>query len=47
MRSILRDHASSSARDLHDALMHKVQEFTKGAEQSDDITAVILEYQAE
>lgn len=45
MRGILREHASSGARQMHDALMAKVRQFTEGAEQQDDITAVVLEYQ--
>jgi serine phosphatase RsbU (regulator of sigma subunit) len=45
MRAILREDAASSARQLHDALMAKVRQFTGAAEQQDDITAVVLEYQ--
>jgi serine phosphatase RsbU (regulator of sigma subunit) len=46
MRGLVAEHAHSSARELHDTLMTTVRQFTAGADQQDDITAVVLEYQA-
>jgi len=42
---LLRSSAGLSCIDLHGKLMHGVGEFTGGAELSDDITMLVLEYQ--
>ncbi|MGH9629277.1 MAG: SpoIIE family protein phosphatase [Bryobacteraceae bacterium] len=44
MRDIVRAHARSSCVELHNALMQEVALFIQGAEQSDDMTAVVIEY---
>jgi len=44
MKSSIRAHASSSATELHDALMHEIYAFTNGAVQTDDITLLVIEY---
>jgi serine phosphatase RsbU (regulator of sigma subunit) len=44
LRLSLRRHASSSARDLHRALLDAVDEFTEGGVMNDDVTALVLEY---
>ena len=44
LRTIALEHASGSARQIHDALQQAVGSFTEGAPQSDDITLVVLEY---
>jgi len=43
LRQVVSAHASCSWRELHDALIRAVEEFTGDAPQSDDITVVVLE----
>jgi serine phosphatase RsbU (regulator of sigma subunit) len=47
LKDMLRKCASASAAELHAALTGEVQAFTKGAIQSDDITALVMEYRPE
>jgi sigma-B regulation protein RsbU (phosphoserine phosphatase) len=44
MKQIILEHADASFRELHGALMREVEEFTREAVQTDDITAVVIEY---
>lgn len=44
LRSLLRSRATANASELHGLLMAQIHEFTGSAVQSDDITAVVLEY---
>ena len=44
MDDLIRRHAGSSFDQLHDALMQAVEEFTGDAVQTDDITALVVEY---
>lgn len=44
LKDLLRTHAPASAAELHAALMGDIERFTGGAVQSDDITALVLEY---
>ena len=44
LKSFLREHASETAPRLHNAMMSEVHRFTGRAVQSDDITALVLEY---
>ena len=44
LKELLRTEAACSATALHSALMGDVERFTGGAVQSDDITALVLEY---
>jgi serine phosphatase RsbU (regulator of sigma subunit) len=44
MKDIIRAHASASCSDLHQALMREVENYTEGAVQNDDITAVVIEF---
>jgi serine phosphatase RsbU (regulator of sigma subunit)/pSer/pThr/pTyr-binding forkhead associated (FHA) protein len=44
MTEVIRAHANSACDDLHSALMREVEEYTSGALQHDDITALVLEY---
>ena len=44
LKELIRTNAAASAVDLHDALMGDVERFTGGAVQSDDITALVIEY---
>jgi len=41
---VLKAHAGGSCAAIHDAIQEAVAAFTEGAEQSDDITVVVLEY---
>jgi phosphoserine phosphatase RsbU/P len=45
MKKVMLNHAKSSCAELHADLMLAVDAFTEGAVQSDDITAVVIEYQ--
>ncbi len=47
LRELLRVNARLNSAELHQAMMRAVEEFTDGAEQSDDITMVVLEYASE
>lgn len=44
LRETVRARAASGCGDVHDALMKAVEAFTEGAEQSDDMTALVVEY---
>lgn len=44
MKTVIAEHAHSSAAELHETLMQEVESFTQGAVQHDDITAVVMEY---
>jgi serine phosphatase RsbU (regulator of sigma subunit) len=44
LKELLLARAGAAASDLHSALMAQIQEFTGSAVQSDDITALVLEY---
>ena len=44
MKKIILAHAASGCSELHTELMAAVDAFTEGAVQSDDITAVVIEY---
>jgi sigma-B regulation protein RsbU (phosphoserine phosphatase) len=44
MMQIVSAHAKSTSNLLHEALMREVEAFTIGAEQHDDITAVVVQY---
>jgi len=44
LKGILRERCGASAQLLHDVLMQEVQTFTGGAVQTDDITALVIEY---
>ena len=44
LKELIRTNAAASAAELHDALMGDVETFTGGAVQSDDITALVIEY---
>lgn len=46
LKALLKRHAGSGAAELHAALMREVEQFTGGAVQTDDITALVMEYQA-
>jgi serine phosphatase RsbU (regulator of sigma subunit) len=45
MKTLILANARSSCSKLHGDLMRAVDTFTEGAIQSDDITAVVIEYQ--
>jgi serine phosphatase RsbU (regulator of sigma subunit) len=47
MKQIIAAHADLSANEMHAALMEEVENFTGGAVQHDDITAVVMEYREE
>ena len=47
MLHIIRRHAAASCTELHDTLTKELKEFTGEAEQSDDITLVVVEYRPE
>lgn len=42
LAEVLRGHASSSARDLHNAIIEAVKDYSRGMPQLDDITLVVL-----
>jgi serine phosphatase RsbU (regulator of sigma subunit) len=44
LRQCLRENAALGARDLHSAILAKLDRFTEGGAMRDDITAVVLEY---
>jgi serine phosphatase RsbU (regulator of sigma subunit) len=44
IQEILRSHEGQSARQIQDALLQDVQEFLGGAEQTDDVTLLVIEY---
>ena len=44
LKELLRTYCATSAAELHAAVMGDVEKFTGGAVQSDDITALVLEY---
>ena len=44
LKSFLREHANEPAPQLHNELMSEVHRFTGRAVQSDDVTALVLEY---
>ena len=44
LEAFLRDHASLSPHELNDELLRSVMSWSKGAEQSDDITILALEF---
>jgi sigma-B regulation protein RsbU (phosphoserine phosphatase) len=44
MRSVIRASAAADCGQMHTAMMRAVEEFTGGAEQRDDITLVVAEY---
>jgi phosphoserine phosphatase RsbU/P len=46
LRQLAAARASSSCRELHDAIQEAVAAFTEGAPQSDDVTLLALEYRA-
>lgn len=41
---LLREHAPATAAEMHQVVMREMESFTEGALQSDDITALVLEY---
>lgn len=47
MRAVMKQHASSSAEELHAALMTEVERFSMNSVQTDDITALVIEYAGE
>lgn len=47
LRSAIKGHANLRGRELHDAIQKAVAEFTGGAEQSDDLTLVVVEYRGD
>jgi serine phosphatase RsbU (regulator of sigma subunit) len=44
LAELVKQHASSSANQLHQAIIEAVSNFTAGAPQNDDVTLVVLEY---
>lgn len=44
LEAVLKRHAGASAAELHAAILAEVEAFTRGAVQSDDITALVMEY---
>ena len=44
LRETVAAHAGESCQTVHDAIQEAVAAFTQGAEQSDDITLLVLEY---
>lgn len=44
LEELVKQHASSSAPQLHQAIIEAVSNFTAGAPQNDDVTLVVLEY---
>jgi len=44
LREAVRGAATASAREMHDAIQKALLDFTAGAEQSDDVTLVVMEY---
>lgn len=45
MRSLVLAHAAGGCREMHDALVRAVKNFTSGTVQKDDATLLVLEYQ--
>jgi serine phosphatase RsbU (regulator of sigma subunit) len=41
---IIKDNASSPARELEDTVFKAVMEFSRGAEQADDIAVLVVEF---
>jgi phosphoserine phosphatase RsbU/P len=46
MKQLIRTHAAGDYRQLHGALREEVEQFTRDAVQTDDITLVVIEYAA-
>jgi phosphoserine phosphatase RsbU/P len=46
MKELLRTHAAGNYRELHGVLREEVEQFTRDAVQTDDITLVVMEYGA-
>lgn len=44
MRELIRAHCGLNAADLHEKMMDEVEDFTAGAAQHDDITALVMEF---
>jgi sigma-B regulation protein RsbU (phosphoserine phosphatase) len=44
MREAIRTHARDNCRELHDALIEAVKDFALNAVQTDDITALVVEF---
>jgi serine phosphatase RsbU (regulator of sigma subunit)/pSer/pThr/pTyr-binding forkhead associated (FHA) protein len=44
MKELIRAHAAEDYRELHEALREEVEQFTRDAVQTDDITLVVMEY---
>ena len=47
MIDMIRTHAAQGYRELHGALREEVEQFTRDAVQTDDITLVVMEYAGE
>jgi serine phosphatase RsbU (regulator of sigma subunit) len=44
LRNAVQSADAVGCRAMHDAIQEKIREFTGGAEQSDDVTLVVIEY---
>jgi sigma-B regulation protein RsbU (phosphoserine phosphatase) len=44
LRDAVQSAQATGCRDMHDTIQRKISEFTGGAEQSDDVTLVVIEY---
>jgi serine phosphatase RsbU (regulator of sigma subunit) len=44
MKAVIREQAEGSAAEMHSALMREIHIFTDGAVQTDDITALVIQY---